>query len=46
MPVKVGDPKHWQVITPTTDWQVMPTTMTKADFQVATDLYYIDVDKQ
>jgi aminopeptidase N len=46
MPVKVGDPKHWQVITPTTSWQVMPTTITKDNFQVATNLYYIEVDKQ
>ncbi len=45
MPVKVGDPAHWQTITPTTDWQVMPTAMTPEQFQVATDLYYIGVEK-
>ena len=45
MPVKVGDPAHWRTITPTVDWQVMPTTLTADQFQVATDLYYIDVDK-
>ena len=46
MPVKVGDPNHWQTITPTVDWQYMPTDMTADQFQVATDLFYIDVDKQ
>ncbi len=46
MPVKVGDPAHWQTITPTVDWQVMPTGMTPEQFAVATDLYYIDVRKE
>jgi aminopeptidase N len=46
MPVRVGTPENWQVIHPTTRWQVMPTQLTKDQFQVATDLYYIDVNKQ
>lgn len=49
MPVKVGDPAHWQTITPKVDWQVMPETMTAEQygrFQVATELYYIQVEKQ
>ncbi len=46
MPVRVGDPGHWQVITPTVDWQVMSTGMTPEQFQVATDLYYIAVTKE
>jgi aminopeptidase N len=46
MPVRVGNPQHWQMITPTTAWQVMPTTMTADQFQVATNLYYINVNKQ
>ena len=46
MPVKVGDPAHWQTITPTTDWQKMPTELGKEQFQVATDLYYVGVEKQ
>ncbi len=46
MPVRVGDPQHWQLITPTVDWQVMPTTLSKEQFGVATDLYYIGVEKQ
>ena len=46
MPVKVGTPDHWQIIHPTTKWQGMETPLTKDEFQVATDLYYIDVNKQ
>ena len=43
MPIRVGDPAKWQLIRPTTDWQVMPTTLTPEAFKVATDLYYVDV---
>jgi len=46
MPVRVGTPEHWEVIHPTTDWQWMQTPLTKDEFQVATDLYYVDVNKQ
>ncbi len=50
MPVKVGEPDHWQTITPSVDWQYLPGTMTAAayrdHFNAATDLYYIAVDKQ
>jgi aminopeptidase N len=46
MPVKVGTPDHWQIIHPTTRWQWMQTPLSKDDFQVDTDLYYIDVNKQ
>lgn len=46
MPVRVGTPEHWQIIRPTTKWQWMKTPLTKDEFQVATDLYYIDVNKQ
>jgi aminopeptidase N len=45
MPVKVGDPEHWQLLHPTTDWQTMKTQLPKEKFAVATDLYYINVDK-
>jgi hypothetical protein len=44
MPVLVGDPAHWQRITPTTGWQTMQTPLSKDQFQVATDLFYIKVD--
>jgi aminopeptidase N len=45
MPVKVGDPAHWQTIHPTTEWQVMPTMVAPDSFKVATDLFYINVSK-
>jgi aminopeptidase N len=43
MPVRVGQGGRWQVIRPTTDWQVMKTPMTVDDVEVATDRYYVDV---
>ena len=46
MPVRVGTPGHWQIIHPTTSWQWMQTPLTRDRFQVATDLYYVDVNKQ
>jgi len=46
MPVRVGTPGHWQIIRPTTEWQSMKTPLTKDQFQIATDLYYVDVNKQ
>jgi aminopeptidase N len=46
MPVRVGSPDHWEIIHPTTKWQSMQTPLGKDEFQVATDLYYVDVNKQ
>jgi aminopeptidase N len=46
LPVRVGTPGQWQIIHPTTQWQWMKTPLTKEQFQVATDLYYVDVNKQ
>ena len=46
MPIKVGTPDHWQVIHPTTAWQWMQTPLSKEGFQVSTELYYVDVNKQ
>jgi hypothetical protein len=45
MPVRVGSKEGWQTIQPTTEWQTMKTPLTKDQFMVATDLYYIDVSK-
>lgn len=45
MPIRVGRPDAWQTITPTTEWASMPTTLAQNDFQVATDLYYVVVEK-
>jgi aminopeptidase N len=47
MPVRVGRRDAWQVIHPTTaNWQTLATPLSKDEFEVATDLYYIDVSKQ
>lgn len=46
MPVEVGDPAHWQLLHPTLQWQTLKTPLSKDQFQVATDRYYINVDKQ
>ncbi len=45
MPIKVGTKDHWQVVEPTTDWKTMKSIVTKSDFDVATDLYYVNVIK-
>jgi aminopeptidase N len=46
MPVRVGSRGSWQVLEPTTDWQVMKSPLRRDDVEVATDLYYIHVTKQ
>lgn len=46
MPIRVGRDGAWQTITPTTDWAVMKNSIPKDNFQVATDLYYVDVAKR
>ncbi|HWE87654.1 MAG TPA: M1 family metallopeptidase [Terracidiphilus sp.] len=46
MPVKVGAPGHWQIIHPTTKWQSMQSPLTKDEFQVDLDEYYVDLNKQ
>jgi len=46
MPVRVGTAGHWQIVHPTTHWQWMQTPLTKDEFQVETDRYYVDVNKQ
>ena len=43
MPIRVGKKDSWQTIQPTTDWQVMATKLSKDVFEVATDLYYVNV---
>lgn len=45
MPVKVGSKNSWQVIQPTTEWKTMRTQLKRDEFAVATDLYYINVNK-
>jgi len=46
MPVKVGAKDDWQTIRPTAEWQRLATSLSKDQFEVATDLYFIDVDRQ
>jgi aminopeptidase N len=43
MPVKVGAPDAWQTIQPTTAWKTMKTPLGRDGFQVATDLFYVNV---
>jgi hypothetical protein len=42
----VGSKEHWQRIHPTTSWQTMPANQAKDEFDAATDLFYITVNKQ
>jgi aminopeptidase N len=46
MPIRVGKKDNWQVIQATTEWKTMPTSLKKDDFDVATDLYYVNVSKE
>ncbi len=50
MPIRVGSSAEredaWQIIHPTTKWQTMKTPLPKDQFEVATDLYYVDVSKE
>jgi aminopeptidase N len=43
MPVRVGAKGNWKVIHPTTEWQKMNTEIKQAEFEVATDLYFVEV---
>lgn len=45
MPIKVGSKANWQTIQPTTEWKTMKSSLKKAEFEVATDLYYIEISK-
>jgi aminopeptidase N len=45
MPVLVGEKGHWQRIAVTQNWQTMKTSLSKDQFDVATDLFYVDVAK-
>jgi aminopeptidase N len=43
MPIKVGERGKWTTIRPTTAWAIMKTPLKKDAFEVATDLYYVNV---
>jgi aminopeptidase N len=46
MPIRVGKKADWQIIQATTYWQTMKTPLKKNDFDVATDLYFVNVTKE
>jgi len=47
MPIKVVSKDYWQIIQPTnTDWNTLSTPLSKEQFEVATDFYYVNVKKQ
>jgi aminopeptidase N len=45
MPVRVGTKGQWQIIQPASEWKTMQTPLKKEEFEVATDLYYVNVSK-
>src|SRR5580658_4270035 len=45
MPVRAGTKDQWQIVQPTVEWKTMKTPLKKGEFQVATDLYYVNVNK-
>ena len=46
MPIRVGRPDAWRLIQPTSDWATMPLTMPRNEFEVATELYYVYVERR
>ncbi len=46
MPIRVGKKNDWQIIQATTYWQTLKTPLKKNDFDVATDLYFVNVSKE
>jgi aminopeptidase N len=45
MPIRVGAKDRWQIIQATTEWKTLKTSIKKDAFEVATDLYFVDVSK-
>jgi hypothetical protein len=43
--VRVGRRTDWVLIKPTTEWKTMKSRLKKEEFEVATDRYYIEVNK-
>jgi len=43
MPVKVGTKNIWRVIQPTAEWRALAAPPKRDEFEVSTDLYFIDV---
>ena len=45
LPIQAGDPAKYQTLRPTQQWQTLQTPLTKEQFQVATELFYVNVSK-
>jgi aminopeptidase N len=45
MPVRVGKKGQWQILQPAADWKTMPTSLKRDEFEVAADLYYVNVTR-
>jgi aminopeptidase N len=45
MPIRVGRRGQWQTIQPTATWKRLQTTIAQEAFEVATDLYYVSVER-
>jgi aminopeptidase N len=46
MPIRAGRRGAWELLRPTTSWQVMKTVVDRDAFEVPTELYYVNVAKQ
>jgi len=46
MPIRVGATDRWQIVEPTSEWKTMKTALPKDQFEVATDLYYVNVTRE
>jgi aminopeptidase N len=45
MPIRVGRRGQWQIIQPAAAWKRLQTTIPQDAFEVATDLYYVSVER-
>ena len=43
MPIRIGTPGSWTLLEPTTSWKILRTSLSKRQFTVPTDLYYVNV---
>jgi hypothetical protein len=42
MPIRVGRIGQWQIIQPSAEWKTLQSPLKKKEFEVATDLYYVN----
>ncbi|HUA59711.1 MAG TPA: M1 family metallopeptidase [Verrucomicrobiae bacterium] len=45
MPIRVGVKDHWQLVRPTNDWKTLKTSLSKEEFGVDADHYFVAVKK-